>query len=180
MYETKGFLNIAKIDFIEYIQKLELLGVKNIQFNPSMFPTTSSKYIESVENGINNTKCTNKYYTDGKFKLYKPRVTFYRDNFRYNMVEIKDASFLIYTKISHEVPYKEKEPIVLESDVVVKNFNGKLPNKEDVINCNYPSLNIHSRKINWGESPEYSQTYKEFTHEEYEKKKIKLRSLTIK
>lgn len=182
VYETKGYWDISKLDFREYIQKLEMLGVKNITFNPSMFPTASNEYLELEENGLHNYKRVSKYYTDGKFKLYKPKtVTFYRDNFRYKMEEIKDASFLIYTNILHEVPYMEKEPVILESNAIIKDFNGKLPSMEDVINVKYPRLNIHSRKINLGESPIYSEIYKEFTHEEFQKEQNeKVKSLTLK
>lgn len=181
VYETKGYWNVSKFDFTEYIQKLEMLGVKNIEFNPYNFPTIASNYLELEENSLRNYTRISKYYTDGKFKLYKPTVTFYRDNFRYKMEEIKDASFLIYTNILHEVPYSEKEPVILESNAIVKDFNGILPSMEDVINVKYPRLNIHSRKIDWCDSPVYSEIYKEFTHEEFQNKQTKkVKSLTFK
>ncbi len=160
-------------DFCEYIYALDDLGVENITYRPVNFPNKINTKLEYSDDYVHMQKLISKCYTDGKFKLSRPDIISYCDYNRYLITNIKDASYILITKISHQRPYALKEPQVLESEIVIKNFKGNLPDKKELINIEFPKLKIHSRKISWGESPEYSQIFNEYINEDIIVKKLK-------
>lgn len=168
VYNTSITLQNSIREFCEYIYILDDLGVESIEYKPINFPNKINTKLEYEDDYLHLQKVINKCYTDGKFKLSRPDIISYRDYYRYLITDIKDASYLLTTKISHQRPYAYKEPQVLESSVVIKNFNGNLPDKKELLNTEFPKLKIHSRKISWDESPEYSQIFKEYNPEELE------------
>ena len=134
-------------NFCKYIYILKDLGIESIKYKPINFPTKFNKDLELSTNY--NEKIIKECYTDGKFKLAKPSGTIHYVYNRYNITDLKDASYILSANISHKPPYAFTQPLILESYAIVKDFKGKLPNKKEFLNVDFPKLKIHNKKINW-------------------------------
>lgn len=154
--------------FCEYIYILNDLGIQYINYNPINFPKNiDSKLIFIDGDNHSNIKIINKCYTDGNFKLSKPKnIISYIDNRCLIINDLKNASYILLGKIFHERPYALKAANVYEARAIIKNFNGKLPHKNEFISTNFPILNLNSQKVKWGESPEYTMSFNEFKKED--------------
>lgn len=155
-------------DFQEYIYALNDLGVQSIEYRPINFPKENRAKLEFYDDYTHLQKVITKCYTDGKFSINRPDIFTYSDCNKYVITNLDDASYSLTTTVCHKRPYRDEKPQVLESKIIIKNFKGNLPSKEELLKIEFPKLKIHTKKISWGESPIYSQLFKEYDFDEIE------------
>jgi len=158
IYNTSDCYAESIKEFCEYIYMLNDLGIQSMKYKPINFPTKMERHLNITK--TYSGKAIEECYTDGKFKLSRPSgIINYYGYDCYVITNLKDASYILSADIFHKTPYAFTQPVISESYAIVKDFKGKLPCKKDFLSVDFPKLKIHNKKINWGESPEYSQIF---------------------
>lgn len=147
---TKHMYN--KLYFYEQIDTLANLGVKEIEFRPIDF-YDSIIGLKQIYYKRDDKTDYEKAYTDGTFELQT--TTRIRKNdvgFIYNIVNLRDANFIIKVLLHKKHHPKETEPIqVKHISASLKNFKSSYPSQSHIMLDCFPNLIIPKQTIRFGE-----------------------------
>lgn len=153
IYNT-GFDNSSykKMSFCRNIYTLANLGVKEIEFRPIDF-YDSILGLKQIYYKKDDKTVYEKAYTDGTFELQAmTRIRKNDGGYIYNIVNLRDANFIIKVLLHKKYHPKETEPIqVKHISASLKNFRGRYPSRNNIMLDCFPNLIIPKQSIGFGE-----------------------------
>lgn len=149
-----GFDNsrLKKMSFCRNIYTLTNLGVKEIEFRPIDFYDSILGFKQIYYKRDDKT-VYEKAYTDGIFELQTTtRIRKNDGGYLYNIVNLRDANFIIKVLLHKKHHPKETEPIqVKHISASLKNFRGRYPSRNHIMLDCFPNLIIPKQTVGFSE-----------------------------
>lgn len=185
IYDIGVESHCKKATFYEKIYELSDLGIQSMEFRPVEFPEgiydIKSVYTKrKIGNGIYIDKepiQVSKFYTDGQFDLinshYNRNVTNYEVKL-FDIQNIADANYLLIITLDQDY---QNNIVMRQKEASLKNFNGKFPDREEVMAMRHPKILVPTQVQEWGEQLEQlKEIFKEFDEEDLSCRKMLTRT----
>lgn len=153
IYNT-GFDNghFKKMTFCRNIYTLTSLGVEEIEFRPIDF-YDSIIGLKQIYYKTDDKTVYEKAYTDGIFELRTTLRERKNDlGYIYDIVNLRDANFILKVLLHKKNNPKEIEPIKMKHiSISLKNFKGRYPSRNTIMLDCFPNLIIPKQTVGFGE-----------------------------
>lgn len=140
IYSGNVYNDYKKANFYEKIYQLDELGIPWIEFRPVEFPSLVEGISLIKDFDEKDIIGVNKCFTDGDFDIGYPDSPLNR---RYDIVNLKNANYLIKILLSVDTDYKNQFISLEDACAILKNFNGDYPSKESITEVEYPGLGLY-------------------------------------
>jgi len=137
IYDEDVYNDYKKANFYEKINQLDDLGVKWISFFPVNFPSKIENISLFTDDVSGKILGINKCFTDGDFKVDYVDSPLDR---RYDLINLRDANYIFNVLLMVDDQHKNQFVKMEDVGVILKNFNGKYPSKESILEVRYPGL----------------------------------------
>lgn len=138
IYISDVLSDYKKANFYEKIFQLDMIGVRYIQFLPVEFIDNVKDIYLIKDDMTKENVWIKKCFTDGSFDIgYFPS--------KYDVINICDANYVI--NVISKMDNAGKVVLDDECYAILKNFNGKFPDKESMFEIRYPGLCTYFKQI---------------------------------
>jgi len=144
IYDGDVYNDYKKANFYEKIYQLDDLGVSWIRFCPVSFPSKIENISLFKDDVSGKILGINKCFTDGDFRVDYVDSPLDR---RYDLINLRDANYIFNVLLSVDNGYKNEFANMDDVSVVLKNFNGKYPSKDSILEVRYPGLCTYYKDI---------------------------------
>lgn len=143
IYNIKRPMNYKKAALYEQIQILNELGVEYISFNPLIFEKLNIKNAISIKR-TKDKSClvAKRCYTDGIFEIKNNLKTSSKINYDYDMINIVNTDYIILSTVNYSGKITP-----MQTEAIIKGFNGKYPKKEELLTNLTPTIHIIPKNI---------------------------------